>query len=72
MNEAKSILQSRTIWGAVIAALAIVAGWFGYDVSAVSQAGLVDDLIAASDKIVALVGLAVVIYGRLSATKKLR
>lgn len=65
--EYKSLLMSRTVWAAVIAIAAGVAGIFGYAVSTEDQAQLVE-LVAG---IGAAVGGAGAIWGRIMASKKI-
>lgn len=72
MTETKSILASRTVWGAAIAVLASLAGLAGYAVGPADQAqalGLVDELVAVSDRLIAVAGGALAIWGRVRASK---
>lgn len=68
-TDTKSLFQSKTIIGVVIAALPAVAGLLGYKVSDVAAfTSGAEEAVAA---IITLVGSAVAIYGRLKATSKL-
>ncbi|MBO0346024.1 hypothetical protein J0X15_12390 [Roseibium sp. CAU 1637] len=74
MNDVKSAVRSKSIWGGLIAGLAIIAGFFGIDLTAADQAelgGLVEEAFAAWDRIVALAGVALAIYGRVVAKSKI-
>ncbi|MBF0141318.1 MAG: hypothetical protein HQL74_13700 [Magnetococcales bacterium] len=64
MNE-KSLVQSRTIWGAVIGLLAALAPSLGFTVDPGS-------LTAIADQLVALAGAALAIYGRIKAERPIR
>lgn len=67
--ETKNILQSKTVWGIVIAALPTLLALCGYKVSDVAAftSGAED----AINSIVTLAGSAVAIWGRITATKNL-
>ena len=70
MNEdTKSILASKTLWGVLIAALPTVAKLFGYEIADISS--FTSGANEAVDGIIALVGSAIAVYGRLTATAKL-
>ncbi len=66
-EEAKSMLMSRTIWGALVALMASGAGLAGYTVSAADQASILTLLTS----LAGLAGSAVAIWGRIVATKRL-
>lgn len=68
-NETKSLLQSKTLWGVIVAALPALAGLFGYQVSDVAAftAGSEE----AISGLITLVGSALAVYGRVKATAKL-
>lgn len=59
----KKWYQSKAVWGGLIAVLAAVAGYFGYDVGVEDQQALVDGLIA----IVGGAGGVLAVYGRVKA-----
>ncbi|MGR9413735.1 hypothetical protein GR211_22160 [Rhizobium leguminosarum] len=65
MNDVKGILQSKTIWGLIIAALGTLLNKYGYEVSALDQAALVDQIAL----VMQVVGWLVAFYGRIRATK---
>ncbi len=64
MNE-KPWYLSRAIWGAIVSIIAILAGYFGYDVDAERQGQIVTTGIAVA-------GAGVALYGRISATTTLK
>lgn len=64
MNE-KPWYLSRAIWGAVISIIAGIAATFGYNVDVASQ-----EQIAA--QVVAMGGAGLALYGRISATTRLK
>lgn len=67
--DSKPIWQSKTLIGVLIAALPSLAKAFGYEISDVASftAGASE----AVDGIIALVGSALAVYGRITATAKL-
>jgi hypothetical protein len=74
MDNTKSILQSKTAWGAGIAILASVAGMLGYTVSSSDQAQALDlfsQLYDIADRLVIIGGGALAIWGRIKATHKI-
>lgn len=74
LQNTKSILRSRTVWGAGVAALAGLAGLFGHSVSPADQAeaiGLIGQAAEVVDRIVAIGGSAFAIWGRVAATRRL-
>lgn len=68
MEEFKSAIASKTIWGGLIAILASVASLFGYQVMPEAQSAVVD--LAAT--VGSAVGGVIAIYGRVTATQKIR
>ncbi|OJF97376.1 hypothetical protein [Pararhizobium antarcticum] len=68
MNELKHWSASKTVWGAAIAILASCANLIGLDISAEDQQGLMDHVSA----IAAAAGGILAIWGRISASKRLR
>jgi Mg2+ and Co2+ transporter CorA len=60
--ETKKWYQSLTIWGAVLTALPIIAGWFGVQPQALPES---------ADQILQLLGLIIVTIGRARANKPL-
>lgn len=67
MNDYKSILTSKTVWGGIIAIAASAAGYFGYQIDTNAQASLLDLVTSAAG----VIGGAVAIWGRIVATKKI-
>lgn len=67
MSEIKSLLASKTIWGALIAVFAGVLSLAGYSISADDQASLLE--LAAG--LASTTGGAFAIYGRIKASKKI-
>ena len=62
MNEFKSMLKSKTLWGIIVSIAASISGKFGYVIT--DEAAWVND-------IAALVSLVYAFYGRIVATKKI-
>lgn len=67
MEEVKSVLASKTVWGGILAVLAAVAGFLGYTVTPADQVALME--IGAA--VVGAVGGVLAIYGRIVATKRI-
>ncbi len=61
--ETKGLLTSKTIWGAIIAIAATALKIAGYDIGGDTES-FVNDIIA-------LLGAAIAIYGRIKAVKKI-
>lgn len=62
MNEVKGILESKSVWGALLAIAGTVASLFGYDIG---------DTNGLANEIVVLAGSIIAIYGRIKAVKRL-
>jgi len=62
MTDIKSILLSKTIWGALISIISLVLSFFGIQLV---------DTVGWSNDLVSLIGLGYAVYGRIVATKKL-
>lgn len=62
MNEVKSILQSKTVWGSALAVLATLAQIAGYDIG---------DTNGLAEQVVAVIGGLIAIYGRITAVAKI-
>lgn len=58
MNDVKGILQSKTVWGAAIAVIATLLQIAGYDLG---------DTNGLAEQVVAVIGGALAIYGRITA-----
>ncbi len=65
MIDEKPWWQSRTIWASLVAVIAVVLGYFGYDIGGEDQAGLVEAISSG----VAIVGSLIAIITRIGATK---
>ena len=65
MDDFKSLFASKTFWGGVIAVLAGVLGFFGYELGGPDQAALIE----AGSAIAASVGGVIAIIGRIKASK---
>jgi hypothetical protein len=65
MNDYKSLLASKTVWGGFLALFAGFAGIFGYSISPADQVQAVDAVASVASSI----GGIVAIYGRVKATK---
>lgn len=66
MNDTKSWLASKTVWGGVIAVLAAVAGLFGLPI----DTGMQEEAVAILTAIAGGVGGLLAIWGRLKANKR--
>ena len=64
----KSLFLSKTFWGAIVAAASAFAGIFGVSVSPDEQQALIGGLTALGT----LFGTIMAIYGRKTATKRIR
>jgi len=68
MNEqTKSFLQSKGVWGGLIAFIAAAGGIAGYSVSAEDM----DTLSTLVPSIAGIVGAVIAIYGRVKASKQI-
>lgn len=67
MEQTKSLLASKTVWGGLLVVIAAVAGLFGYTFSAEDQASVA----AMIENIVLAIGGLLAIYGRITATKRI-
>lgn len=63
---------SKTIWGAIILLVSMILGFFGYTITAEEQATFTDALLSSLNAVGDLIGLILVIYGRLTATKVIK
>lgn len=68
MGELKNWYMSKTVWGGVVAILASCSHILGVEIGSDDQSGLVDGLTA----LATAAGGLVAIWGRISATKRLR
>jgi hypothetical protein len=67
MEETKSLLASKTVWGGIIVVLSVVASMVGYTISAEDQVALTSFV----GEAITLVGGLLAIWGRVTATKKI-
>ena len=67
MDDFKSIFASRTFWGGLLAIVAGVLGFFGWNLTADDQQALVDLGVG----VAASLGGLVAIWGRVRASKKI-
>jgi Mg2+ and Co2+ transporter CorA len=66
-TDAKPWYQSKTIWGGVVAFLAVVGGLFGVDVDEAQKSVLVEALVGLGG----VIGLILTIWGRAKAEKSI-
>lgn len=74
MYETKSALASKSVWGGAIAIIATGLNYFGVDFNSADQAQaaeLLDQATASVYQLVAIGGMLLAIYGRVTATKKI-
>jgi len=69
MSGAKKWYFSKTLWGAIIVIVSSVLKMFGYTMSEVDGEIFVDSLITSIQVVSEFIGLALVIIGRITATK---
>ena len=67
MEDVKPWWQSKTIWASIVAVLAVIAGYFRFEIAAPDQAALVD----AITSFVGAVAGVIAIYTRASASSKI-
>ena len=70
--EPKPFWASKTLWGAAIGAIGLVAGFFGYTIDQETQAVLIEQTTAAIAAGAALFGTVLVVIGRFSAQRPVR
>lgn len=68
MDGIKSLFLSKTFWGGLIAVLAGVLGFFGYEIAGSDQAALVEG----GSAVAATIGGMIAIIGRIYASKKIK
>ena len=68
-DQSKWIAKSKTLWGAIIAALPVLAPIFGLDLSPDDVAQIGDSGVSVIDAAFGVVGGLLVIYGRLTASQ---
>jgi hypothetical protein len=67
MDDTKGIFASKTVWGGIIVVIAAIAGLFGYSITAEDQTALVGYIESAAT----IAGGLLVIWGRITATKRI-
>ena len=67
MDGVKSLFASKTFWGGLIAVVAGILGFFGYQLGSEDQAAIIE----AGSAIAAAVGGVIAIWGRVKASKKI-
>lgn len=70
MEDTKWIAKSKTLWGAVIAALPVLGPAVGLDLSPDDVVAIGDSGVGLIDAAAGAVGFALVIWGRVSASTK--
>jgi hypothetical protein len=71
MDDYKTLLTSKTFWGAIIAGVAGLAGAFGHNIPAGDQQDIVNQVSAGAGAAFTVIGAALAIYGRIKAEKKI-
>jgi len=67
MSEFKTLLSSKTFWGALVAVLASLLSLFGYQIGVAEQS----ELISIGTSIAGAAGGLFAIYGRVVASKRI-
>ncbi len=67
MDNVKSFVASKTIWGVIISMIAQVLGRWGYEIGPELQGQAVDLILQG----VALAGAALAIWGRITASRRI-
>jgi len=67
MDGIKSLLASKTFWGAALAVVAGILSLFGFEFGAADQGAVIDS----GYNIAGIVGGILAIYGRIVASKKI-
>jgi hypothetical protein len=74
MDQTKSILLSKTAWGAGLAIVAAAAGMIGYTITPTDQTQALDlfsQIYGIVDRLIVIGGSAFAIWGRIKATHKI-
>lgn len=72
MDDVKSWLASKTVWGGIVMVACTILGWWkGITVDPATQAQVVDTAVQTFTTLGNLVGGMLAIYGRITATKKI-
>lgn len=67
MGDTKGLFASKTVWGGIIVVIAAIAGLFGYSITAEDQTAIVGYIESAAT----IAGGILVIWGRITATKRI-
>ena len=67
MTENKTLLASKTVWGAVLMLAAVVLNYFGITLSPEDQLQIIDVIVT----LVGAAGSLLAIFGRIVATRKI-
>lgn len=67
MDDVKPWYQSKTVIASIVAVVAVIAGYFGYDIGGAEQAGLVESITSG----IAVVGGLLAAFFRITATKQI-
>lgn len=67
MEDVKPWWASRTIWASIIAVVAVIAGYFRYDIAPADQASLVDVITTGVGAAASLIA----IFTRIGATSQI-
>lgn len=68
MDETKPWWQSKTIWGSVVMVIAVVAQFFNVSIDDAARSEIVEIL----SSLGGVVGAALAVFGRITATAKLK
>ena len=68
MDGVKSLFASKTFWGGLIAVVAGILGFFGYQLGSEDQAAIIE----AGAAVAASLGGVVAIWGRVKASKLIK
>jgi len=69
MNGAKKWYLSKTLWGGLMILVATILSYFGYSVEETEANTFIDALLSSVEAVANLVGIFLVFYGRIKATK---
>lgn len=70
--DQKKWWMSKGVWGSLIMIVAIVAGYFGVEIDADTQAVMVDQIVALVTAGTALVGAILALIGRIKAKSEIK
>lgn len=67
-QETKTLLQSKTVWGAILSVVGALAGLFGYSFGPEDQ----EAVIMIGTTLATAIGSLLAVYGRVKATKAIK